>query len=161
VKKFVWRLQRLLEVKQKQEQILRQELVALTERSVAIRGRIMVLKTRLRSQLAELKMLPENRRMDAQRLYLEYVPVRDAEIRRLQEQWDVLETQRQQKLEDLMGTRKFRKGLEQLRLQAQTEYNNEMNRQEQKSLDECTHPGPGPKTNAGLYLTSGSGNTGE
>jgi len=139
VKKFVWRLQRLLEIKQKQEQVLRSELVALTEQSVALRGQIMILKTQIRSQLAELKTLPADRRMQAQALYLEYVPVRDAEIGRLQEQWSRLEVQRREKLQQLLATQKFRKGLEQLRLRARMEYEQQMNREEQKMLDECTH----------------------
>ena len=139
MKKFIWRLQRLLEIKQKQEQVQRSELVALTEKSVAIRGRIMILKTRLRNQLAELKTLPPDQRLQAQALYLEYVPVRDAEIRRLQDQWNELERQRRQKLYQLLRTQKFRKGLERLRQQARAEYMQQMNREEQKTLDECTH----------------------
>lgn len=139
MKKFVWRLQRLLEIKQKHEQVLQGELIALTEQTVAIRGRIMVLKTQLRSQLAELKQLPADRRMPAQALYLEYVSVRDAEICRLQDQWSGLEKQRRIKLHELLETQKFRKGLERLRSQARTEYEQEMNREEQKILDECTH----------------------
>lgn len=141
MKKFVWRLQRLLEIKQKQEQVLRGELVALTEQTVAIRGRIMVLKTQLRSQLTELKQLPADRRMQEQALYLEYVSIRDAEIRRLQDQWSMLEIQRRHKLQELLETQKFRKGLERLRLQARAEYEKEINREEQKILDECTHTG--------------------
>jgi len=141
VKKFVWRLQRLLEIKQKQEQVLRGELVALTEQTVAIRGRIMVLKTQLRSQLTELKQRPADRRMQEQALYLEYVSIRDAEIRRLQDHWSKLEIQRRHKLQELLETQKFRKGLERLRLQARAEYEKEINREEQKILDECTHTG--------------------
>lgn len=141
MKKFVWRLQRLLEIKQKQEQVLRGELVALTEQTVAIRGRIMVLKTQLRSQLTELKQRPADRRMQEQALYLEYVSIRDAEIRRLQDHWSKLEIQRRHKLQELLETQKFRKGLERLRLQARAEYEKEINREEQKILDECTHTG--------------------
>ena len=139
MKKFVWRLQRLLEIKQKQEQVLRGELIALTEQSVALRGRIMILKTRLRNQLAELKTLPADQRMAAQALYLEYVPIRDAEILRLQGRWNELETDRRAKLQQLLQTQKFRKGLERLRHQARTNYVYEMNREEQNLLDECTH----------------------
>lgn len=139
MKKFVWRLQRLLEIKEKQEQVLRGELVALTEQSVALRGRIMVLKTRLRTQLTELKTLPDDQRMAAQALYLQYVPVLDAELARLKKQWTELEIRRREKLQQLLAAQKFRKGLEQLRLQARMEYQRQSNREEQKILDECTH----------------------
>ena len=115
MKKFVWRLQRLLEIKLKQEQVLRGELVALTEQSVAVRGHIMVLKTSIRSQLMELKTLPADERMEAQAFYLEYVPVQDAKIRLLQDQWNELESKRREKLKELLKTQKFRKGLERLR----------------------------------------------
>lgn len=139
MKKFVWRLQRLLEIKEKQERVLRGELVALTEQSVALRGRIMVLKTQLRTQLAELKTLPDDQRMQAQALYLEYVPVLDGELARLKKQWTELETRRREKLQQLLAAQKFRKGLEQLRLQARIEYEQQSSREEQKILDECTH----------------------
>lgn len=141
MKKFVWRLQRLLEIKQKQEQALRGELVALTEQTVALRGRIMVLKAHLRMQLAELKTVPADRRMQAQALYLEYVPVLDAEIRSLQEQWTRMETKRREKMQQLLAAQKYRKGLERLRLQAREEYDRQCSLEEQKILDECTHTG--------------------
>ncbi len=141
MKKFVWSMQRLLEIKEKQEQIVRGELVALTEQTVAIRGRIMALKTELRRQLAELNDLAPDQRMQTQALYLQYVSVRDEEIRRLQDQWSKLETQRREKLDELLKAQKFRKGLEQLRSRARAEYEQELNREEQKFLDECTHAG--------------------
>ncbi|HPY76711.1 MAG TPA: flagellar FliJ family protein [Anaerohalosphaeraceae bacterium] len=141
MKKFAWRLQRLLEIKQKQEQALRGELAALSEQAAALRGRIIALKAQLRFQLAELKTVPSERRMQAQALYLEYVPTLDAAIGRLQEEWTQMETRRREKIKELLAVQKYRKGLERLRAQARAEYDRQCNLEEQKLLDESTHTG--------------------
>jgi hypothetical protein len=48
VKKFIWPLQRLLDIKVKQEDFARIELVTITEKIVIIRGQIMMQKMVLR-----------------------------------------------------------------------------------------------------------------
>ena len=54
MKKFVWRLQRLLDIKIKQEDVMRSELVAVTEQALAVRSGIMVRKAALRKLLTDL-----------------------------------------------------------------------------------------------------------
>jgi len=138
MKKFHWRLQRVLDLKVKEEEVLRTQMVELMERAAALRGRIMMLQAMLRSGLMDIRSLPASERIDAQRQFLEYVPFRHRQIAGLNEQLGRLEQERQRKMEAMSRLRKFRKGLEQLRGRAVEEYLRETNREEQKLLDECS-----------------------
>ncbi|MHC5172844.1 MAG: hypothetical protein ACYSPJ_03665 [Planctomycetota bacterium] len=57
MKKFIWPLQRLLDIKVKQEDFARIELVTITEKIVIIRGQIMMQKMVLRNLFSELNQL--------------------------------------------------------------------------------------------------------
>lgn len=138
MKKFRWRLQRVLDLKIRQEEVLRARIVELMERAAAVRGRIMMLQAMLRSGLMEIRSLPSAEQIDAQRRFLEYVPYRHGQIAVLREQLSRLEQERKQQMEEMSRLRKFRKGLEQLRGRAVEEYLRESGREEQKLLDECS-----------------------
>jgi flagellar biosynthesis chaperone FliJ len=99
----------------------------------------MILKIRLQNQLDELAELPPDERLEAQALYLKHAPVLDGQIRKLQEQWKKLDLLRREKLQQVLKTRKGRKGLERLRAGARLEFERQYHAQEQKELDENTH----------------------
>jgi len=134
--RFVWRLQRLLDVKIKQEDVKRSELVAITEQAAVVRGRIMLKKTMLRQSLADLETLGFSQRLKKQELFLRYSHVFDAEIRALQEQSRQLERRRRMKIDEVLEIRRFRKGLERLRQKAKARFIEEELRLQQKQLDE-------------------------
>jgi flagellar biosynthesis chaperone FliJ len=139
MKKFVWKLQQLLTLKEKQEIALRSEIVALTEQTMVLRGRMMALQMKLRAHQQDIQSLPEEERIAAQALYLQHAPVVDAVLRQLEEQRRALEERRRKKLDDYLQVQKFRKGLERLREKARREYEYEVNLEEQKQLDDFTH----------------------
>jgi len=138
VKKFVWRLQRLLGIKIKQENVMRAELVAVTEQAVAVRGRIMVQKAALRKMLNELAEKNAKQRMPEQEFFLKYVHVTDEEIKRLELMLDELEKLRREKIKEILKIRKFRKGLEKLKEKARAEFMKKQHKDEQNKLDERT-----------------------
>jgi flagellar export protein FliJ len=139
MKKFRWRLQRLLDVRQKQEDALRAELIGLTEQTAALRGRILMEKAMLRSRLADLRQTPNGDRLRRQQTFMLCVAVVDGRIAALQSDLHVLEQQRNEKIEAIMGIRKFRKALERLREQARDAHAHEQHRDEQNSQDENTN----------------------
>ncbi|HOQ03808.1 MAG TPA: hypothetical protein PKY88_01160 [Anaerohalosphaeraceae bacterium] len=139
MKKFVWKLQQLLTIKEKQENALRSEIVALTEQSMVLRGRMMALQMSLRAHQRQIQSLPEDQRIAAQALYWRHAPVVDSALRQLAEQRRALEQRRRQKLDDYLQVQKFRKGLERLREKARRQYEYEVNLEEQKQLDDYTH----------------------
>lgn len=135
MKKFVWRLQRLLDIKIKQEVAKRGELVAVTEQAVAVRSQIMVQRAALRKMLAELSQKKAKERLSEQEFFLKYAHVSDEAIRRLKETLAELEKVRQAKIKEIMKIRRYRKGLERLRAAARAEFLKEEQRNEQKESD--------------------------
>jgi flagellar FliJ protein len=135
VRKFEWRLQRLLDIKIRQEDAMRAELVAVTEQAVAVRSRIMVRKSLLRQMLGELAQKDAKKRLSEQEFFLRYSHVIDDEIKKLELKLAQLEKLRQTKIKEIIKIRKFRKGLERLRAKAETEFMREEQRYEQKESD--------------------------
>jgi len=138
VKKFTWRLQRLLDLKVKQENVMRTELVSITEQAVALRGRIMLRKTALRQMLAKLAKKDAKKRLKEQQLVLKYIHVTDKEIEELKTKLAELEKLRRDKIKQIMKIRKLRKGLEKLRADARAEFIKELEKFEQNELDDNT-----------------------
>ncbi|MDH4201315.1 MAG: hypothetical protein OEV87_00275 [Phycisphaerae bacterium] len=136
MKKFIWPLQRLLDIKKKQEDFARMELVGITEQIVMIRGQIMMQKTLLRGVFSELKRLEPQQRTQGQQECMKYAHVTDAKIKTLGQTLQQVEQKRKKKMEAIMTLRKLTKSLEQLRIKSLIRYHKELNQAEQKQLDE-------------------------
>lgn len=138
MQKFVWPMQRLLDVKGKLENALKAELMTLSEQCAALRSRIMMEKIMLRNLLNELADLPPEQRMLRQPEFMQYVHVKDNVLKLLADRLQDVERKRQQKMQELLSLRKFRKGLERLRERALLEYRRQLQQLEQKVSDENT-----------------------
>jgi flagellar biosynthesis chaperone FliJ len=136
VRRFVWRLQRLLDIKIKQEDAKRGELVIVTEQALSVRSAIMVRKAAMRKLLRDLSEKDGQERLSEQVLVLKYIHVSETEIKNLEFRLAELEKERQKKLQEIMKIRKFRKGLERLRANSKTEFVKEQEWLEQKDLDD-------------------------
>ena len=136
MKKFEWRLQRLLDLKVKQENALRGELVAITEKAVALKGRIMMQKSALRQALAELEERQLQSGLYDRQIFFEFVHVTDSKIKALELEMAETEKMRREKIIEIIKMRKFRKGLEKLRAQAKLEFLTEQNKLEQSEMDD-------------------------
>ena len=138
VKKFVWRLQRLLDIKIKQEKSLRAELVAVTEQAVAVKGQIVLKKIALRQKLEDLGSLEPSQRLGQQQFFLKFVHVLDTQIRHLKHALKEIEELRKRKIKEIMEIRRSRKRLEKVREKAREEYVIEQNRIEHIENDDMT-----------------------
>jgi flagellar export protein FliJ len=136
MKRFVWRLQRLLDVKTKQQDLLRTELMSLGERLAQIRAGIMMHKAEIRSRLSELRQLPADQRPARQQTFLQFVHVLDNRIQSLEHSATDLESQRKKKIKELLDIRKDQKSLENLRQKAKEAYHQEQETALQKDADE-------------------------
>ncbi|MBN1125635.1 MAG: hypothetical protein JXA82_11550 [Sedimentisphaerales bacterium] len=136
MRRFVWRLQRLLDTKGKQEDALRAELVAVTEQVVAVRGQIMLLRATLRRLLSDLQDGKNKQWLFQKRLVLDHSQVTELNIRALDKKLYELEQSRKQKIKEVMEVRKFRKSLEKLRTKAYEKHKQEEEKKEQNELDE-------------------------
>lgn len=138
MRRFIWRLQRLLDIKIKQEEVKRGELISVTQQAATVRGQLMMQRTLLRLKMEEVADADASKRIAEQRLFLDLAHVVDLKITQLEEQLAKVEELRQEKMREVMEIRKFRKGLERIREKDKTEFIKEQERLEQIDLDDKT-----------------------
>jgi flagellar export protein FliJ len=136
MKRFAWRLQRILDLKTKKEQKMRSELLELTERLAETRGLLLMQKRILENIIAGLAAEKPKKRLRKQEFFLRYSGTNNKRIAKLKEKINVLESQQREKITELLKIRRFREGLERLRDEAKKRFIEEQARLEQKELDE-------------------------
>src|SRR4030042_4188707 len=95
MKRFVWRLQRVLDVKTKQEQIKRIELFRLTETLAGKRSELRMRQRTMQDMLERIAQDASPRRLMAQEFFLRQAATNDEQMRRLRDQ--IAELGRRQK----------------------------------------------------------------
>jgi flagellar biosynthesis chaperone FliJ len=136
MRRFVWRLQRVLEVKRKQELTKRAELFELTERLAQTHSELLMRKRILRNIIEGLRGKAAEERLAEQEVFLRYSAASDEQIKKLREKERELEKQQRDKIAEVLRIKRFREGLERLRAEAKRRFIEEQERLEQKELDE-------------------------
>lgn len=138
MKRFVWRLQKVLDIKTRQEQLRRTELFRLAEELAQKRTELLMHQRILQDIMADIARDASPRRLGAQEFFLRHTAADDAQIRGLRDQIAELEVRQQQKMAEVLAARRFKEGLEKLRAQAQEEFIKEQEKLEQKESDDRT-----------------------
>ena len=136
MKRFVWRLQRVLDVKTKLEQKKRAELLETTEKLVVTRGELLARQKTLQDIIAGLNKEKPGKRLGKQEFFLRHSAASDEQIKKLKDRASELELQQKEKIIEVLKIRRFKKGLERLRAQAKETFIKEQEKLEQKELDE-------------------------
>jgi flagellar FliJ protein len=136
MKRFVWRLQRILEIETKKEQKMRSELLELTEKLAETRGVLLTQQMILKEIMAGLAGENPKKRLGRQEFFLKFSGISDERIEKLKEKMSALESQQREKIAELLKVRRFKEGLEKLRAEAKTQFIKEQEKLEQKELDE-------------------------
>jgi len=136
--RFVWRLQRVLDIRQKEEQGLRSGLMALGERMVILRQEIMVIRTRIRTAIDELSEKQPTERVSAQQFFMKFSQYSENEVNIIKTELATVEKQRKKKMDELLEKRQSIKALEKLRAKAKEEFLIESGHKEQQLIDEYT-----------------------
>lgn len=136
MKRFAWRLQRVLEIKKRQEQKERAELLKLTERLAERRGELLIRRKMLKDVIEGLAEVDPKERLSAQELFLKHAATNDEQIKKLKESISEMESQQKEKLAEVLKIRRFKEGLEKLRVEAKRQFFEEQEKIEQKELDE-------------------------
>jgi len=136
MKRFVWRLQRVLDIKKKEEQKTRAELLELTEKLAETRSELLVRKKMLESIIEGLAEGDPRRRLGDQEFFLKHSKTSTEQLRKLEDNLLRLESQQKKKISELLRVRKFKEGLEKLRVEAKTQFIKKQEKLEQKDLDE-------------------------
>jgi flagellar FliJ protein len=157
MKRFVWRLQRVLDVKKKEEQVKKMELLRLTEKLTQKRSELLIEKRILQDIIKELSRKNPRERLGEQELFLKHSKTANDLIRKLEEQARELELQQRQKIAEVVKLRRFREGLEKLRAQAKANFIREQEKLEQKELDEMAAIGFVRKTDPVLRQIAQTG----
>ena len=136
MKRFVWRLQRVLDIKTKKEQQMRVDLLELTEKLAETRGVLLMQQSILKNIITGLAGENPKTRLSKQEFFLRYSGTSNKRIEKLKEKVSVLESQQKEKIVELSEVRRFKEGLEKLRDEAKTQFIKEQEKLEQKELDE-------------------------
>jgi len=138
MKRFVWRLQRVLDVKTKQEQVKRIELFRLTEELAGKRSELLMRRRILQDVISGVAKTQSPTRVLAQEFCLRHAATNDEQIRRLRQEITDLETRQREKTVELLAIKRSKEGLERLRDEARERFLRECDRLEQKDLDDKT-----------------------
>ena len=136
MRRFVWRLQRVLDVKIKQEEVKRIELFRVTQALAEKRTELLLRQRTLQEALAAIGTENSSRRIGEQEMFLRCAATNDEQIRLLKAVIQDLETCQKAKLAELLAVRQFREALERLREETRQRFVLEQERLEQKESDE-------------------------
>lgn len=138
MKRFVWRLQKVLEVKAKEEQARQMELFRLTESLAEKRSELLMCERVLQDLMMDIKKNPSSERLGAQEFFLKHAAANDERIAALRNEIAELETRQREKAAEVLAARRFKEGLERLRAEAKMQFIREQEKLEQKEMDERT-----------------------
>ena len=136
MKRFVWRLQRVLDIRKKEEQKARAELLELTERLAQTQGELLMQQKMLEDIINGLTGENPKKRLGKQEFFLKFSAASNEQIKKLKDKVNELELQQRDKIVEVLKLRRFKEGLEKLRTEAKMRFIKEQEKLEQKQLDE-------------------------
>jgi len=136
MKRFVWRLQKVLDVKTKEEQTKRLELLSITEKLAETRGVLLARRRILKEMLLGMAGEISRKRLKEQEFFFRHCGASDEQIKKLRAMVTELKSQQHQKQAEVLDVRRFKEGLEKLRSEAKRRFVFEQEKIEQKELDE-------------------------
>lgn len=137
MKRFKWRLQRVLDIKQKEEQVRRAELVNITEQLSQARGELFMQKRILEDLIDSVSEANPQQRLDQQPFLMTWSATNDTKIKKLENDIQIFTGRQKDKIAEIMKLKQFNEGLEKLRTEAELEFFNEQEKREQKEMDEA------------------------
>ena len=136
MKRFKWRLQKVLDVTMHTEEVLRSDLLAVSRRMAGLSQEISARRAMIAALLEELAQLCLQDRVARHELVMAGSQRKQAEIRQFADQLARCRRERMKKTEQLLKTRASRETLERLREEARVRYARAQALIEQKQFDE-------------------------
>jgi len=152
MKRFVWRLQRVLDIKEKEEQTKRTELLELIKKVTQKRGELLTQQRILETIISDIASKDPQGRLSEQEFFLKYAATTNELMKKLKNKIAGLESQQREKVVELLRVRRFRESLEKLRAEAKMRYMKSVEKLEQKELDESATIGFARKTMQGSKI---------
>lgn len=138
MKRFIWRLQRVLDIKIKEEQIKRTQLLEITQKLTQAQGELFMQKRILADTINSLSDEHPKKRLDRQELFLKCSAVNDELIRMLEKKVKEIEKQQKDKISEVLKVKQFRKSLERMREETKMQFIKDQEKIEQKDADEMS-----------------------
>ena len=136
---FVWRLQRVLDIREKQESALRSELMLLSERITSIQNQIAGIRVRIQEMLEKISRKEPGRRIVAQQMFMKFAEFSEQEIKRLENEIAKVQKMQKEKTEYIRQKRIEIKSLEKLKEKAKQEFVKKTNKLEQAETEQYTN----------------------
>ncbi len=136
MRRFVWRLQRVLDIRIKEEQKARAELLKLTEKLAETQSELLAWRKMLEEIINGLTVENPKKRLGRQEFFLRYSAANDERIKTLENRIKELELQQRAKIAEVLELRRIKEGLEKLRTEAKMQFIKEQEKLEQQQLDE-------------------------
>jgi flagellar FliJ protein len=136
MKRFVWRLQRVLDLRTKEEQKARAELLQLTEKLAETKSELLTWRKMLEEIINGLSAGNPKKRLGRQEFFLRYSAASDEQIKKLENMVKELEAKQREKIAEVLKLKRFKEGLEKLRAEAKIQFINEQEKLDQQQLDE-------------------------
>jgi len=136
MRRFVWRLQRVLDIKEKEEQKTRTELFELVEKLAETRGELLTQQKLLQDIINGLVEENPKARLGKQEFFMKFSATSDEQIEKLRKKIRLLELQQREKVAEVLKVRRFKQGLERLREETKRQFIAEQEKLEQKESDE-------------------------
>ena len=136
MKRFVWRLQRVLDIRTKEEQKARAELLKLMEKLAETQSELLAWRKMLEDIINGLAVGNPTKRLGRQEFFLRYSAASDEQIKKLENMVKALESKQREKIAEVLKLRRFKEGLEKLQAEAKIQFIKEQEKLEQKQLDE-------------------------
>jgi flagellar biosynthesis chaperone FliJ len=138
MKKFVWRAQKVLEVKKIEEQRKKSELLKITESLTNTVGMLIAKKALLKDMLDRLNAEDQMKNLQQRQIVFQHLAVDDEAIEQLKCRIVQLERQQKEKIAEFLKIRQYKQGLEKLREQAKIKFYEEQEKIDQRQADEDT-----------------------
>ncbi len=139
MKRFTWRLQRLLDLKEKIEKAKEVELLRLTEQIAEAMAHLMKERRRMRDMMVAIAQAHPQQRLAQQQFFMKYCPVDDKLLKQMEDHVQQLGERQQHKREELIEIKRLKEGMEKLRAKAKAEFVYEQEKLDQKESDDRTN----------------------
>jgi flagellar biosynthesis chaperone FliJ len=136
MKRFVWRLQHVLDIRTNEEQTKRTELLKITERLAEARGELLTRQAILRDMIANIAKKKPHKRLGEQEFFLKHSAASEEQIKTLKARVRALESEQRQRMAEVLKIKRSKESLEKLRAEAKRQYIEQQEKLEQKELDE-------------------------
>jgi flagellar biosynthesis chaperone FliJ len=136
MKRFVWRLQHVLDIRTNEEQTKRTELLKITERLAESRGELLTRQAILRDMISRIGQKKPHKRLGEQEFFFKHSAASEEQVKILKARARALESEQRQKMTEVLKIKRSKESLEKLRAEAKRQYIEEQEKLEQKELDE-------------------------